>query len=95
MHDGRSEMRELHDKLPAMPPRNKNGNYPLSAGLVVLARTIIKDRESAGLSQKELAEAAGIRPETLNRIEKGKTNPDRSTIQKIDAALKKVTKKAK
>jgi transcriptional regulator with XRE-family HTH domain len=38
-------------------------------------------------AQVELARRAGIRPETLNRIEKGKTTPDVATIAKIDRAL--------
>jgi len=41
----------------------------------------------AGLSQAELARRAAIRPETLNRIEKGKTTPDTATIAKIERAL--------
>ena len=45
-----------------------------------LARKIIKARRMAGLSQAELARRAAIRPETLNRIEKGKTTPDTATI---------------
>ena len=38
-------------------------------------------------TQAELARRAGIRPETLNRIEKGKTTPDTATIAKIERAL--------
>ena len=34
-----------------------------------------------------LARRAAIRPETLNRIEKGKTTPDTATIAKIERAL--------
>jgi transcriptional regulator with XRE-family HTH domain len=33
------------------------------------------------------ARRAAIRPETLNRIEKGKTTPDTATIAKIQRAL--------
>ena len=46
-----------------------------------------KDRRQAGLTQAELAHRAAIRPETLNRIEKGKTTPDTATIAKIERAL--------
>jgi transcriptional regulator with XRE-family HTH domain len=52
-----------------------------------LARKIIGARRLAGLSQAALARQAGIRPETLNRIEKGKTTPDTATIAKIERAL--------
>jgi DNA-binding XRE family transcriptional regulator len=39
------------------------------------------------LTQAELARRAAIRPETLNRIEKGKTTPDTATIAKIGRVL--------
>ncbi|RPH28800.1 XRE family transcriptional regulator, partial [bacterium] len=52
-----------------------------------LARKIISARHRAGMSQAALARLAGIRPETLNRIEKGKSSPDTSTILKLDRAL--------
>jgi ribosome-binding protein aMBF1 (putative translation factor) len=64
------------------------GNYPAVAyARVSLARKIIKARRQAGLTQAELARRAAIRPETLNRIEKGKTTPDTATIAKIERAL--------
>ena len=52
-----------------------------------LARKIIKSRRDRGLSQAELSRRAGIRAETLNRIEKGRTTPDVATIAKIERAL--------
>jgi transcriptional regulator with XRE-family HTH domain len=36
----------------------------------------------------ELARRAGIRVETLNRIETGKRTPSIATIEKLDAALR-------
>ena len=39
--------------------------------------------------QVELARRAGIRTETLNRIEKGKHAPSVSTIEKLERALAK------
>ncbi len=59
--------------------------------LLTLARDIIRDRERVGWSQAELARRAGIRVETLNRIETGKHTPSVATIEKIDAALRKET----
>jgi transcriptional regulator with XRE-family HTH domain len=41
-----------------------------------------------GLSQTELARRAGIRPETLNRLEQGRNKPSVPTIAKIDRALR-------
>jgi DNA-binding XRE family transcriptional regulator len=73
---------------PELPKADAQGNYPaVEYARASLARKIIKARRTAGLSQVELARRAGIRPETLNRIEKGKTTPDVATIAKIDRAL--------
>ena len=73
---------------PALPELDAQGNYPaLEYARVSLARKIIKARRLAGLSQAELARRAAIRPETLNRIERGKTTPDTATIAKIERAL--------
>jgi DNA-binding XRE family transcriptional regulator len=52
-----------------------------------LAKKLIRRRQVAGLSQTELARRAGVRPETLNRIERGKTTPDFTTIRKLVVAM--------
>ncbi|MBP7933804.1 MAG: helix-turn-helix transcriptional regulator [Phycisphaerae bacterium] len=59
---------------------------PLDARVV--AGRIIERRKRAGLTQASLARQAGIRIETLNRIERGKTTPDFSTIRKLMKAVK-------
>src|SRR5208282_3475591 len=41
-----------------------------------LAEKLLRRRLAARLSQAELARRAGVRPETLNRIERGHTTPD-------------------
>ena len=51
------------------------------------ARQIILERTALGLSQAELARRAGVRVETLNRIERAKVTADTATIAKIDKAL--------
>ena len=74
---------------PDLPAPDANGNYPALQALAVLqARDILRARRKLGLSQVELARRAGIRPETLNRIELGKNKPSVPTIAKIDRALK-------
>jgi len=73
---------------PALPQPNKDGNYPLEALAVLLAHDILRHRRRLGLSQAELARRAGIRPETLNRIEQGKGTPSVPTVDKIDRALR-------
>ncbi len=58
-----------------------------------LAERLIKRRRVAGLSQAELARRAGIRPETLNRIERGRTTPDFSTVRKLVVAMNEAEEK--
>ncbi|MCE5268703.1 MAG: helix-turn-helix domain-containing protein [Planctomycetaceae bacterium] len=52
-----------------------------------LAAKLVRRRRIAGLSQAELARLAGVRGETLNRIERGKTTPDFATIRKLIVAM--------
>ncbi len=73
---------------PRLPEADADGNYPAVESLrVSLARSIIRDRRRLGLTQAELARRAGIRPESLNRIELGRVSPTIRTIKKIDQAL--------
>ena len=83
-------------ELPEYPGPDANGNYPaLEYCRISIARDIIKDRVAAGLNQRELARLAGVRAETLCRIETGKHTPSVPTIDKIDRALKKALAKKK
>lgn len=76
--------------LPPMPARDAQGNYPALEALdVSIARDIIRTRRQLGISQAELARRAGVRVETLNRIETLKVTPSTATIDKIDRALRK------
>jgi DNA-binding XRE family transcriptional regulator len=73
---------------PLLPEPDADGNYPaLEYSRVSLARKIIRDRRRLGLTQADLARRAGIRPESLNRIEQGKVMPSIPTVEKIDRAL--------
>ena|SRR5260370_677817 len=79
--------------LPPFPGPDAKGNYPaVEYARISIARDIIRERVAAGLNQKQLAKLAGIRVETLCRIETGKHTPSVATIDKIDRALKKATK---
>src|SRR5258707_241175 len=79
--------------MPALPPADAAGNVPaVGFARATIARGIIRDRVAAGLSQAGLARLAGIRAETLNRIERAKVTPDEATVSKIDRALRRATK---
>jgi DNA-binding XRE family transcriptional regulator len=81
-------LQALDDLGPELPERDAKGNYPAAEALQVsLARNLIRRRRAAGLSQAELARRAGIRPETLNRLEQGKHAPSIATVEKIERAL--------
>ncbi|MGW8257926.1 MAG: helix-turn-helix transcriptional regulator [Thermoguttaceae bacterium] len=70
--------------LPALPKPDKHGRVPaLEYARISLARDLIRDRKGVGLSQQKLAEMAGIRQETLSRIETGKHTATAKTVDKI------------
>ncbi|MGC8553428.1 MAG: helix-turn-helix transcriptional regulator [Phycisphaerae bacterium] len=84
----------MEDGLPPLPPKMRDGGYPaLEYARVSLARKIIRHRRQLGMSQAALARAAGIPAESLNRLERAKTNPTIKTIQKIEQALCRAEKK--
>jgi DNA-binding XRE family transcriptional regulator len=74
--------------LPPLPAPDASGNYPAIAyGRALLARRIVAARNRAGWTQAELGRRAGVRKETIHRIEAGKNNPDQSTFTKIEKAF--------
>jgi DNA-binding XRE family transcriptional regulator len=74
-----------------MPTVSPDGTYPAAAAMrAMMARKIIAARHAVGMSQAALARKAGIRVETLNRLEKGKHTPDLATMAKINKALDQV-----
>ncbi len=76
------------DDLPAFPKRDRNGRYPaIEYARVSLARDIIRERKALGLSQQQLASLAGVRQETLSRIERGKHT---ATVRTIDMLVRAI-----
>lgn len=74
--------------LPPLPKADANGNYPAIAyGRALLARRLVTARRNAGWTQAELGRRAGIRKETIHRIETCKHNPDETTFNKIERAF--------
>jgi DNA-binding XRE family transcriptional regulator len=88
------EIPVVDDDLPPLPPPDKNGNFPaVEYARISLARDIIRERRTAGLTQQELAKLAGTRQETISRIEGGKYTASVKLIERIDRALKKALAK--
>lgn len=74
--------------LPAYPPARADGTMPaLDAIRVSIARDIIAARQRAGLTQQELAKRAGVRQETISRLESAKHSISDQTFDRIWAAL--------
>ena len=82
-------LRQADEWEPLLPEPDADGNYPaVEFAFASLAIEIIRDRRRLGLTQTELARRAGIRLETLIRIESGARRPSAvRTIEKIDQAL--------
>jgi ribosome-binding protein aMBF1 (putative translation factor) len=85
--------RKAKSPLPPLPPADAKGNRPaLQYIQVSIARDIIRERRALGLSQAQLAELAGLRQETLSRLESGKHSPTVRTVERIDRALKRYSR---
>ena len=70
--------------LPPLPEADRNGRFPaLQYARVSLARDLIRARKGAGLSQQQLAQLAGVRQETISRLETGKFTARPGTVDKI------------
>ena len=75
---------------PTLPEPDAKGRYPaVEYARVSLARKIVRRRRAIGLTQVDLARRAGIRKESLCRIESGKVTPTLTSIEKITRALEK------
>ncbi len=75
-------------ELPPFPKPDKHGRLPaLEYARVALARDLIRARKGAGLSQQHLADLAGIRQETISRLETGKHTASPRTVDKIMRAI--------
>jgi transcriptional regulator with XRE-family HTH domain len=86
-----SVFRQLCRQAGVSSPSPAPAGEPLDRRLEIdrmsLAERLVDRRRAAGLSQVALARRAGIRPETLNRVERGKTTPDFTTVRKLVGAM--------
>src|SRR5690349_5410585 len=80
-------VRNGSDREPELPQSDADGDVPAAEYVrALIARDFIRARRAAGLTQSELADLAGVRVETINRLERGKHTPDVATVEKIDRA---------
>ena len=95
----REEFDRLAEKagiFPPMPAEDEHGNSDALAFMdAAIARKLIRRRIEAGLTQKALAKLAGVRLETVSRLESAKHQPTRETITRLDAALKQIERGSK
>jgi len=85
---------DMRQPLPTLPKADAKGRFPaIEYARASIARSLICDRKAAGLSQQALAKRAGIRQETLSRIESGKHTPTVATLKKIEHALARRTRR--
>ena len=88
------EYQRLADEsLPPFPPVDADGTCnAIDFARVSIARSLIRDRRAAGLSQQQLAKLAHVRQETISRIESGKHTATVRIIEKLDKALRTATR---
>ena len=76
-------------ELQPLPEPDPDQSFPaVDYARASIARRLIRARAQAGWSQRHLAQKAGVRVETLCRIEKGRTTPSTATIARLDRALR-------
>lgn len=86
---GEFERLRHENALPPLPPPDEEGHRPAVETIIaVMAQSLIRRRLAAGLEQRELARRAGVRAETISRIESGRYRPRRETVMRIESALK-------
>jgi DNA-binding XRE family transcriptional regulator len=82
-------------ELPPLPAADEDGNRPAVEYVrASIARSLIQERRQLGLTQEELARLAGVRQETICRLEAAKHSPVVRTVEKIDRALKRYAAQA-
>jgi DNA-binding XRE family transcriptional regulator len=78
------------DGLPPLPAADAGGHRnAIEFMRTSIARTLIRDRRAAGLTQQQLAKLSGVRQETISRIESGKHTATVRTIDKLDRAIRR------
>ena len=82
--------------LPPLPGKMPSGSYPaVGYARALAARDVTRSRRRLGLSQSELARRAGVRVETLDRIERAKMTASPRVMEKLDAVLNRGPRRRK
>lgn len=61
----------------------ETGNKKETDTITALAENLIKARDTAGMTQKQLSEITGIYQADISRIERGLANPSLSTLTRL------------
>jgi len=87
------DYQRLTAALPPLPPAAADGSRDaIEFARASIARRLILERRGAGLSQERLAKMAGVRQETISRIESGKHTATIRVMDKIYKAIRRVGK---
>jgi len=86
--------RDRHRAVPPLPPADDQGHRDAEPFIIAtIARDVINQRAALDLTQKQLADLAGVRQETVSRLESGKHSPTARTLEKIERALDKAAQR--
>lgn len=77
-------------EMPAPSPDAKGSLAAVNFARATIGRDILRRRVLVGVSQRELARRAGIRFESLCKIERGKATASSPTIVRIESALQRL-----
>jgi len=80
--------------VPPMPKPDQRELFPaIESCRVLTARDLASRRSALGLTRAELAAIAGVRTSTVERVESGQHATTQRTLTKLEAALKRTSRR--